>query len=94
MYGSFSGFHIFTNQGGADIVPSRFDPVPFFNDMINRPRGAGVASSLRMGLLVNGVDVNSGPAGWVSAVHGEAEMAVTLDAMRATVRALRREGMV
>ena len=94
MYGSYSGFHIFTNQGGADIVPSRFDPVPFFNDMINRPRGAGVAGSLRMGLLVNGVDVNSGPAGWVSAVHGEAEMAVTLDAMRATVRALRREGMV
>ena len=47
---------------------------------------------LRMGMLVNGVDVNTGPSGTISAVHGAEEMAITVDAFRATIRALRREG--
>jgi glutamate-1-semialdehyde 2,1-aminomutase len=43
---------------------------------------------------VNGVDMNSGPSGWISATHGPEEMVVTVDAFRATIRALRREGMI
>jgi len=53
-----------------------------------------VTGQLRMGLLVNGVDTNSGPSGTISAVHGEEEMAVTVDAFRATIRTLRREGAI
>ena len=94
VYGSYAGFHIFTNPTDADIVPSRFDPIPFVADMIGKPRGAGVNGQIRMGLLVNGVDVNSGPSGWISATHGEEEMAITVDAFRATIRALKREGTV
>ena len=94
VYGSYSGFHVFTNPDNADISPSGFDAVPFIPGMMGRPRGAGVNSSLRMGLLVNGVDVNSGPSGWVSAVHGEEEMALTVAAFAAAVRALKREGAV
>jgi len=47
-----------------------------------------------MGLLVNGVDVNPALSGWISATHGEDEMAITVDAFRATIRALRREGTI
>jgi hypothetical protein len=45
-------------------------------------------------MLVHGVDMNSGPSGTISAMHGEEEMAITVDALRATVRALKREGVV
>jgi glutamate-1-semialdehyde 2,1-aminomutase len=94
VHGSYSGMHIFTNPEGDDIVPSRFDAAAFIRKMIDKPRGEGITGQVRMGLLVNGVDMNSGPSGTISAMHGEEEMAVTVDAFRATVRALKREGLV
>ena len=93
-HGSYSGIHIYTNPEGADIVPSAFDAVSFIPAMIDKPRGEGVSGQVRMGLLVNGVDLNSGPSGYISAMHGEEEMVLTVDAFRATVRALKREGKV
>jgi glutamate-1-semialdehyde 2,1-aminomutase len=94
VHGSYSGLHIFTNPEGVDIVPSRFDALSFVPAMINRPRGEGIASQVRTGLLVNGVDMNSGPSGYISAMHGEEELAVTVEAFRTTVRALKREGAI
>lgn len=92
VHGSYSGFHIYTNPHNADIMPDTFDAAAAIPAMLASKRGDGVASSLRMGMLVNGVDVNSGPSGTISATHGEEEMAATVDAFRATIRALRREG--
>jgi glutamate-1-semialdehyde 2,1-aminomutase len=94
VHGSYSGMHVYTNPDGDAIVPGQFDAVPFIPKMMAKARGEGAAGQLRMGLLVNGVDMNSGPSGWISAMHGEEEMAVTVDAFRATVRALKREGIV
>ncbi|HEY8289279.1 MAG TPA: hypothetical protein VIG49_08430, partial [Acetobacteraceae bacterium] len=88
------GMHIFTNPEGADITPSTFDAVQFIPQMMGKSRGAGIAPKVRMGLLVNGVDMNSGPSGTISAMHGEEEMTITVDAFRATVRALKREGAI
>ena len=62
--------------------------------MMDKSRGDGMPSKVRMGMLVNGVDMNSGPSGTISAMHGEEEMAMTVDAFRATIRALRREGSI
>jgi glutamate-1-semialdehyde 2,1-aminomutase len=94
VHGSYSGMHIYTNPEGADIVPSQFDAASFIQKMIDKPRGEGITGQVRMGLLVNGVDMNSGPSGTISAMHGEEEMTVTVDAFRATIRALKREGAV
>ena len=93
-HGTNSGFHIFTNPDGDDVVPGAFDAAAFIPKMLNKPRGEGVTAQLRMGMLVNGVDMNSGPSAWISAMHGEEEMATTVEALRATVRALKREGVV
>ena len=93
-HGPHSCVHIYTNPEGADIVPSRFDAAAFIPQMMSKGRGDGVASQVRMGLLVNGVDMNSGPSAWISAMHGEEELAITVEAFRATVRALTREGLV
>ncbi|MGE4043260.1 MAG: aspartate aminotransferase family protein [Acetobacteraceae bacterium] len=94
VYGTFSGMHIYTNPEGADIDPHGFDATDFIPKMIDKPRGAGVTSQVRMGMLVNGVDMNTGPSGWASSVHGPEEMALTVDAFRTTIRALKREGAV
>jgi glutamate-1-semialdehyde 2,1-aminomutase len=94
VYGTYSGMHIFTNPDGDDIVPSQFDAVPFVPRMINKSRHDGMPVKVRMGLLVNGVDVNTGPSGTISASHGEEEMVLTVDAFRATIRALKREGAI
>ena len=94
VHGSYSGMHIYTNPDGADIVPGAFDAAGFIPRMLDKPRGEGVTGQVRMGLLVNGVDMNSGPSGTISAMHGEEEMAITVEAFRATLRALKREGAV
>jgi glutamate-1-semialdehyde 2,1-aminomutase len=94
VHGSYSGMHIYTNPEGIDIVPSQFDAAAFIQRMIDKPRGEGASALVRMGLLVNGVDMNSGPSGTISAMHGEEEMAITVEAFRATIRALKREGVV
>jgi glutamate-1-semialdehyde 2,1-aminomutase len=92
VHGSYSGFHVFTNPQGARITPSDFDASAFIPSMLGKVRGEGITSQVRLGLLVNGVDLNAGPSGTISATHGEEEMAITVDAFRATIRALRREG--
>nr|WP_294518848.1 aminotransferase class III-fold pyridoxal phosphate-dependent enzyme [uncultured Rhodopila sp.] len=94
VYGTYSGLHIFTNPEGADIVPSRFDAAAFIPQMMGKPRGINMPALVRMGMLVNGVDLNTAPSGTISAMHGEEEMAITVDAFRATIRALRREGTI
>jgi glutamate-1-semialdehyde 2,1-aminomutase len=94
VFGSYSGIHIYTNPAGADIDPHTFDAVSFIPEMIGKTRGEGVTGKVRMGMLVNGVDMNSGPSGTISATHGPEEMATTVDAFRATVRALKREGAI
>ncbi|OYV35286.1 MAG: aspartate aminotransferase family protein [Rhodospirillales bacterium 20-64-7] len=94
VFGSYSGIHIYTNPDGADIDPHHFDAAAFIPQMMSKPRGEGVTGKVRMGLLVNGVDMNSGPSGTISAMHGEEEMTTTVDAFRATVRALKREGAI
>ncbi|MBM3602000.1 MAG: aminotransferase class III-fold pyridoxal phosphate-dependent enzyme [Alphaproteobacteria bacterium] len=92
VYGDYSGFHIFTNPENAHITPGKFDAAEFIPGMLTRKGADGMAGQLRMGLLVNGVDINSGPSGVISATHGAEEQAATVDAFRSTLRALRREG--
>ena len=94
VYGTYSGIHIYTNPDEVDITPSTFDAQAFIPRMMGKSRGAGITNQVRMGLLVNGVDMNSGPSGTISAMHGEEEMAITVDAFRATIRAMRREGTI
>ena len=94
VHGSYSGFHIFTNPQGADISPLSFDAEACIPTLMGRVKGEGITGKLRMGMLVNGVDVNNGPSGVISALHGDAELTTTIDAFRTTIRALRREGVM
>jgi glutamate-1-semialdehyde aminotransferase len=47
-----------------------------------------------MGMLNHGVDITPALGGTISAMHGEEELAITVDAFRQTLRDLRSEGML
>ena len=94
VHGSYSGFHIYTNPDRAEVVPGAFDAATFIPQMLGRTRGEGITGKVRLGMLAHGVDINGGPSGLVSATHGAEELAVTVDAWRATLHGLRRDGLL
>jgi glutamate-1-semialdehyde 2,1-aminomutase len=90
-YGTFSGFHLFLNPRQRKLTPSAFDPAACeLQELKQNP--PGLAGKLRLAMLVNGVDVNGRPGGIISATHGEAELAHTVDAFRESLAMLRAEG--
>ena len=92
-YGTFSGFHVFLNAEGRSIRPDRFDPfsVDYPELKANPP---GLADRLRLAMLSNGVDVTGWPGGTISAAHGDAELAGTVDAFRESLRMLKAEDAI
>lgn len=92
VYGEASVFVIFPNPGRLPIDPATFDPVKLGFKGIKGARDANLINRLRIAMLTNGVDIMGGPGGLVSASHGAAEVAQTLDAFRSAVRRLKSEG--
>ncbi|MEK6235024.1 MAG: aspartate aminotransferase family protein, partial [Planctomycetales bacterium] len=85
-YGSFSGFHLFTNPDhesltAADVMAGK---VPL--EKLKDRRNASLFQKLRLGMLVHGVEIFGWPGGPVSSVHDDDALAHTADALRATLR--------
>ena len=91
-YGTFSSLELFMNPDRAPITPTRFDPLEQSFAALKSDRTAGIVHKMRLGMMINGVDLSSHPGGVISATHGEAELEDTIAAMRNTVRMLRTEG--
>jgi glutamate-1-semialdehyde 2,1-aminomutase len=94
VYGEASVFVIFPNPAGLPIDPANFDPLKLGFKGLKGARNAQLNNRLRVGLLAHGVDIAGGPGGFVSAAHGAREIAQTLEAFRATLRALKAENAV
>ncbi|MGH7004035.1 MAG: aspartate aminotransferase family protein, partial [Alphaproteobacteria bacterium] len=91
VYGTFSGFHLFTNPKRRALRPHGFDPLKTdIYELKNSPDE--VVLKLRLSLLCQGVDMNGWPGGLISAVHGPAELEHTVAAFRTSLRALKDEG--
>jgi glutamate-1-semialdehyde 2,1-aminomutase len=91
VFGEASVFVIFPNPAGLAIDPATFDPLKLGFKGLKGARDAQLNNRLRVALLVHGIDIAGGPGGFVSAAHGAREIAQTLDAFRATLRALKAE---
>lgn len=93
VYGTFSGFHVFTNPKSRDIDPLAFDPFkhPYEELKSNKP---ALAHKLQLGMLLHGVHINGWPGGVVSAVHNDEDLARTVDAFRETLKMLQEEGEI
>ena len=90
-YGTFSGFHIFTNPKGQAIDPLAFDPHAFTWEEL-KANPANVVEKLRLAMLLNGVDITGWPGGTISSVHDQRDLDATVRAFEASIEMLRSEG--
>jgi glutamate-1-semialdehyde 2,1-aminomutase len=89
-YGTFSGFHIFTNPAQREIDPQTFEASAIdWREIKQNP--PGVSDKLRLAMLINGVDITGWPGGTISAAHSEADLDQTVEAFRESLRMLRAE---
>jgi glutamate-1-semialdehyde 2,1-aminomutase len=94
VYGTFSGFHLFTNPErlpvtGQEIDAGRCD----YRALKARPRPS-LLHKLRIGMLAHGVEIFSWPGGPTSSVHDAQDLDRTVSAFRSTLRLLREEGEI
>lgn len=93
VYGSFSGFHIFTNPEHLPIRPHEIDACRY-DYKILKARRPEVINALRLGMLVHGVELFSWPGGPTSMVHNDRDLQQTAEAFQATLRLMKSEGLV
>ena len=91
VYGQHSLFHVFTNPSALDIHPQRFDPLALGFEALKKARNAELANTLRLAMLVAGVDIMGAPGGIVSATHAEPEIEQTVHAFEQAVRWIKGE---
>jgi len=77
VYGSFSGFFIFTNPTDLKISPRDFNPLDYDFKVLKTSR-LGFAQKLVMALVTEGVHIAGFPGGWVSGVHSDEDLQKTL----------------
>lgn len=77
VYGSYSGFFVFTNPTGLNISPLDFDPLDYDYTVLKTSR-LGYAQQLVLALITQGVHIAGFPGGWVSSVHSDADMRDTI----------------
>ena len=89
-YGQFSEIHFFTNPDGRALKPSEFDPFKLKRKDFKADKT--MVTRFRLGLMINGMDINGKLAGKVSAVHTDADLDHSAEAVRQAVRMLKSEG--
>jgi glutamate-1-semialdehyde 2,1-aminomutase len=74
VYGDFSAFHIFTNPDRQNVGPQDIQQgrVPW--KMLKTATPPALMHRIRTALLCGGADICGWPGGWVSGVHGDAEI--------------------
>ncbi len=91
VYGSFSGFHIFTNSRGRPIKAKSFNPYEIPYDEL-KSKDSNLCHRFRLAMLVQGVDLMGWPGGLVSCTHGQAEADETVTAFSEAIAMLKRDG--
>jgi glutamate-1-semialdehyde 2,1-aminomutase len=92
VYGQHSLFHVFTNPQRLEIDAKRFDPLAIGFDGLKKTKHPTMANSLRLAMLVAGVDIMGAPGGVVSATHGDGEIEQTIGAFQQAVRLIKDSG--
>jgi glutamate-1-semialdehyde 2,1-aminomutase len=94
-YGAFSKFQIFLNASGMKFKPTEFDQFAYPSAALMNDKTSPVIRKMRIGMLVNGVDLLGGGSGsFNSATHDETELKETVDGLRKTIHMLRQEGEI
>lgn len=93
VYGDFSLFHLFVQDGHPVADPFAFDPLSL-SSVAMKDRPKELIRLLRLAMLVNGVDLNPACGGLVSATHSTPEVERAAGALAASIDMLRRAGQI
>ncbi|MGE0608387.1 MAG: aspartate aminotransferase family protein [Pirellulales bacterium] len=93
VYGSFSGFHIFTNPQGLAMTAAQVEAGEYDHRTLKSARAA-LTMKLRIGMLLHGVEIFGWPGGPTSAMHSTDDLEQTVQAFRGTLRMLQAEGEI
>ena len=93
-YGSFSGFHFFTNPAGKAITQSEIERGEHGPEVLKAATRPDLINRFRLGMLLHGVDMLGWPGGPTSALHTNADLEQTVSACRETLRMLRAEALL
>jgi len=91
VYGDHSFFHIHSNPQGEAIRATAFNPGTLKIDAL-KGKNESMLGKLRLAMLNHGVDLKGWRGGIVSCAHTAEDVALTLDAWRESLRALKAEG--
>ena len=91
-YGTFGGFHVFLNPEQITTDRQRIESGEHDRATMKTAVPPAVSLKLRIGMLLNGVDIQGWPGAPISAAHTDADRDQTVEAFRQTIYALRREG--
>jgi glutamate-1-semialdehyde 2,1-aminomutase len=91
VYGTFSGFHIFTNPEQLDITPADIEAGKYDYRTLKGRNPPELITKLRLGMMLHGVELFSWPGGPTSAAHTNEDLERTADALRSTLKMLRAD---
>jgi glutamate-1-semialdehyde 2,1-aminomutase len=94
VYGTFSGFHIFTNPDNERITAKDLNAAKVDYRKLKGTGRPEVLQKFRLAMLIHGVDMFGWPGGVTSAVHTGDDLAVTLAAFRSALKMLKEEGTI
>jgi glutamate-1-semialdehyde 2,1-aminomutase len=92
VYGTFSGFHIFTNPEKLDITAAEIESGKYDYRTLKGRNPPQLITKLRLGMMLQGVEFFSWPGGPTSAAHNGEDLQRTADALRRTLTMLKAEG--
>lgn len=94
VYGSFSGFHIFTNPENRELPAVDLCCGAAGWQLLKAAPQGDLINKFRLGMLIHGVDMLGWPGGPTAAVHTTADLEQTVHAFRQTLRMLRADGAI
>jgi glutamate-1-semialdehyde 2,1-aminomutase len=92
VYGVHSFFNFFTNPDNREIRPTAFDAQAVPTEWFKADKRERLLAKMRLAMLVHGIDLKSWRGGIVSSAHTQADIDLTLEAWRRSLRALKEEG--
>jgi len=93
IYGSYSGFHIFTNPAHDSVTPADIEAGKYdWRKLKAQSQRTELLTKLRLGMILCGVELFSWPGGPTSAVHSDLDLQHTVTAFAETLTMLREDG--
>ncbi len=92
VYGTFSGFHVYTNPEHESVTAEQIESGRFDFQKLKDASTSPLTKLIRLGMLIHGVDIMPWPGSPTSAVHSEEDLQRTVGAFRGTVELLKEDG--